>query len=498
MLIPKSGILAGMTYRIMPAFRRFAATLALSSAFTVAPAALAAEAEGQPVIMRHVDLVDFSGEAPARLDDGTVVVSDGTVTYAGPAEGAPTISGAREIDGRGLTAIPGLTDMHVHVWDEAELGAYLAHGVTTVRNMSGMPFHLDLQKRIEAGEVDGPRLITTGPILNSEGANAQINHQLVETAEAARKAVAGQADAGFTRLKVYSNLKRAPYEALLEEAHLRGLKITGHTPEGVRLEGMPYERPFTIAFDEILDDGFETIEHVESILWHALGDKLDDTKAREVAKKIAASGTPVTPTLLAHHNLLMMARTHGGYATRPGTETLNPVTQATEKGYINFWSKQDSADHEGKDAWLGRFTEMLEEEGVTLVTGSDSGIFSNVPGASLQEELVLMRHGGMSAFDVLKASTANVAKVLGEQGKSGCLSEGCRADIVLLGCDPLEAIACTAHVRGVLQAGRWYGPEELAALQASAAKPDAQRTIQNLTKGMAAQGTPLDPAALGL
>ncbi|WP_197063522.1 amidohydrolase family protein [Novosphingobium malaysiense] len=487
-----------MIRRFLPALRLFARSLAFSGAVCTASATLAAETEGQTIVLRHVDLVDFSEDAPLRLHDGMVIVSQGRITYAGPMSGAPSVRNARDVDATGLTAIPGLADMHVHVWDEAELGAYLAHGITTIRNMSGMPFHLDLQRRLETGQIDGPRLVTTGPILNSQGANAQINHQLVETADAARKAVADQAEAGFTRLKVYSNLKRAPYEALLDEARTRGLKITGHTPEGVRLDGMPFERPFSIGFEEILDDGFETIEHVESILWHGLADGRDDGAARALARRIAASGTAVTPTLVAHHNLVMMARTHGAYADRPGTETLNPVTQATEQEYIDVWSKQDAARHEAKDAWLSRFTRMLAEEGVTLVTGSDSGIFSNVPGISLHEELALMQRGGMSPFAVLKASTANVASVLGETGKAGCLLQGCRADIVLLGCDPLEAIACTRHVRGVLMGGRWYGPDKLAALQAAAAQPDPQRTIENLTEGMAAQGTPLDPAALGL
>jgi imidazolonepropionase-like amidohydrolase len=477
--------------------RRLALSLASLCAATFASPVAAADGEPQALVLRNVSLIDVSGDAPTRIGKGTLVIEDGRIAYAGPADSAPRVANASEIDGTGFTAIPGLTDMHVHIWDEAELGAYLAHGVTTVRNMSGMPFHLDLQQRIEAGEIDGPRLLTSGPILNSQGANAQINHQLVETAQEARKAVAGQADAGFTRLKVYSNLKRAPYEAMLDEAHKRGMKITGHTPEGERLDGMPFERPFSIAFDEILDDRFETIEHVESILWHALSDSLDDDAARALARRIAASGTPVTPTLLAHHNLVMMARTQGAYASRPGTETLNPVTQTTEQEYIALWSKQDPARHEAKDAWLGRFTHMLSEEGVTLVTGSDSGIFSNVPGESLLQELELMHVGGLSPFEALKASTANVASVLGETGDSGCLLEGCRADVVLLGCDPLEAIACTHHVRGVIRAGRWYGIEALAALQAKAAQPDVERTIRNLTEGMAAQGTPLDPAIFG-
>lgn len=480
------------------AFSRLTGLAATAAALAFSTCTYANTAQENALVLQNVTLLDLSGASAAVQPASTVVIKEGLIAYAGPGDDAPLPKAAQVIDGQGMTVMPGLSDMHVHVWDEASLGAYLAHGVTTIRNMSGMPFHLDMQRRIEDGDLIGPRLFTTGPILNSQGANAQINHQMVETAKEARDAVAGQTKAGFTTLKVYSNLKRDAYAAILEEADKRGMTITGHTPEGARLEGMPHDRPFTIAFEEILDDRFETIEHVESILWHGLADSMDEAAARKLAVRIAASGTPVTPTLVAHHNLVMMARTKGRFASRPGSETLNPVTQATEKPYIAAWSKQDAAIHEAKDAWLGRFTRTLDEAGVMLVTGSDAGIFSNIPGQSLIEELDLMRRGGMSNAAILKAATTNAARVLGESGKSGCLSHGCRADIVLLGCNPLAAIACTRHVRGVVRAGRWFDAAALNELLAAAAQPDVKRTIANLTEGMAAQGTPLDPAALGL
>ena len=284
----------------------------------------------------------------------------------------------------------------------------------------------------------------------------------------------------------------------MAEARKHSMAVAGHTPEGFRAEGVPFEKPFAIAFEEILDDRFETIEHVESILWHGLAENRDEALAKALAERIAGSGTPVTPTLVAHHNLLRMARSQGAFAKRPGTETLNPLTQQTETAYIETWSKQDPARHEAKDAWLGHFTQLLDQAGVTLVTGSDAGIFSNIPGQSLIDEFALMTRGGMSPMRVLRASSTNAAKVLGEKERSGCMHAGCRADIVLLACDPSEAIGCTRHVRGVVAKGRWYDRPALDALLTTAARPDMERTARNLMAGMAAQGSPLDPAALGL
>ncbi|HBJ93237.1 MAG TPA: hypothetical protein DDZ43_10205, partial [Hyphomonadaceae bacterium] len=109
------------------------------------------------VLIRNVETVSFEGPEPVTLQDQFILIEDGLITHV--SYNAEGLTAAIVIDGSGQTLIPGLTDMHVHVWDEAELRAYLAHGVTTVRNMSGMPFHLQMAERIETGELAGPRLI---------------------------------------------------------------------------------------------------------------------------------------------------------------------------------------------------------------------------------------------------------------------------------------------------------------------------------------------------
>jgi hypothetical protein len=459
-------------------------------------AAAAVSARAETVIVENVTLVDFPDGKAHRTKNASIVVVDGTIVQAGAFDTA-AVTDARRIDGGGRIALPGLTDMHVHVWDEAELGAYLAFGVTTVRNMSGMPFLLEMQQRIAAGTLTGPHLFTTGPILNSAGPNAQINHQLVETAAEARAAVKAQAEAGYRRLKVYSNLKEPAYAALLEEAKARGLKITGHTPEGERAAGIPHARPFAIPFARILADGFETIEHTESIVWHGLRDRMDEPAARELAARIAASGVAVTPTLLAHHNLVRVAETRGAFAQRAAARTLNPVTQQTEAEYIALWAKQDPGPNRARDAFYGTMTLLMAEAGVPLVTGSDAGIFTNAPGESLVDELELLVRAGLTPEAALAAATATPAQVLEEQGRLGCLASGCAADIAFYDCDPLERIACTRTPAAVMRGGAWLDRAALDALLDAATRPDIARTLRNLQHGLDAQGSDLDLSAMG-
>ena len=482
----------------MKPFRGIAGALAAIAGLSSASALAGEAAHRGALVVTGLRTVGFEDAGPQLREGIALLIEEGRIVYSGPAAGLPPAEGALRVDGAGLTALPGLADMHVHVWDEAELGAYLAHGVTTVRNMSGMPFHLRLAQRIAAGELAGPRLLTTGPILNSAGPNQQINHQLVETAEQGRAAVRAQHAAGFTDLKLYSNLKRAPPEAILQEAALLGMSVSGHPPEGERSEGIPFEKPFAISFEEVLDDGFLTIEHSESIAWHGLSDSHDEEQARALARRIAASGAAVTPTLLAYENLVLTAESRGAFANRPGIEWLNPLIRQTEVEMVDYWSSAEPEGSREHAAFLGRFTAMMQQEGVPLVAGSDAGIFLNLPGESLLDELALLVRGGLTPWQALRSATHNVAQLLGEAGTSGCLGEGCRADLVLYRCDPLADISCTREPAAVIRAGRFHSAEQLSGLLDGAARHDPQRTGQNLLEGMAAQGTPIDPAMLGL
>jgi imidazolonepropionase-like amidohydrolase len=474
-------------------FRMFAAGLAL---FLTHLSSAAVANTPDTYLLDNVQVLDLDGDVAVVRPDMAILIKDGTIAALMPSGEAGSRDGVPIIDGAGRIAMPGLVDMHVHVWDEASLGAYLAAGVTTIRNASGMPFHLRLAESIARGETLGPRLVTTGPILNSPGANAQINHHVVTTAEEARAAVRQHHAAGYRRLKVYSNLTREAYEAVRDEAALLGMTIMGHTPEGVRASGVPFDKPFAIGFEELLDDDFVTIEHVESIVWHGLRNTHDEEAGRELARRIAAAGVPVDPTLLAFHNLLQVAETDGAYLRRPGTERINPLLVAQSQAEYDRWTAEDPARHRAAFAFYQRMTKMLAEEGVLLVAGSDAGIFTNVPGVSLIEELELLEAAGLSRADVLRAATRNAATALDEEAVFGRIAPGQRADLVLLERDPRADLSALREIAAVVAGGRYLDRERLDDLLAEAANHDVARTQRHLVEALEAQG--IDTAALGL
>lgn len=475
-------------------------TFANESPQTDAPAQMRCAPPVASLVIRNVTAIDFRGERPDMTENVSIFIADGRIVGILP-QGEPDPATPEMVfDGTGLTVIPGLHDMHVHIWDQTELAANLMHGVTTVRNMSGMPFHLRLAEQLEAGALCGPHLLTAGPILNSKGPDSQIYHQIVETGEDAHAAVEQQHALGFRRLKVYSNLSAEAYHAAREEAHRLGMVVTGHVPEGGRSFDETGRPRFALNLAEVVGDGFETIEHVEAIAWHGLEGALDYAAARMLARQIATSKVPVTPTLIAHLNLVEVAQSGGAYAYRSGVETLPPLAQVVAAPSIARWASEQALPERKKHEFYIQFTRILDEEGVPIVAGSDAGIFTNVPGASLLDELELLAVALASPFKAIKAATATPAEILGHAGEAGCLAEGCAADLVLYRCNPLMDINCLRLPEAVIMRGKLFDADQLrgdTGLRALALDHDNERTFSNILEGFAAQGYPITPQQLG-
>ena len=94
------------------------------------------------------------------------MVRQGRITWIGPTSTARLPIHANVIEGKGRYLMPGLVDMHVHLWDVNDFSLFLANGVTSVRNMFGGPLHLMWMKNIASDQMLGPNLYTTGPIVD--------------------------------------------------------------------------------------------------------------------------------------------------------------------------------------------------------------------------------------------------------------------------------------------------------------------------------------------
>lgn len=434
------------------------------------------------VLFDNVRVLSMVDERAVSQSAQAVLIMGDRIAEIGAAGEIKAPEGVLVIDGRGHTLMPGLIDAHIHLNDELELAAYLAHGVTGVRNMSGYPFHLRLAERVAKGQLLAPDFMSTGPILNSLGPNELILQTTVNTTAQARMAVRDQHNAGYRHIKVYSNLTTEAFDAILDEAALLGMTVSGHSPEGERTPGIPYQKPFEIPWDASLRRGLTTLEHIETIVWHGLRDNLDQEKMGLLAKTLAESGEAVTPTLYAHKRLVLIAETEGAYLTRPGSEMINPLVTWFSKSAEQYWSEVNPSAYEAPHAdFFLIATGLLHRAGVPLLTGTDSGSFGIIPGASVTRELELLVAAGLSPFEALKSATRVNAEVLGFE-KTGMILPDYRANLVLLPKDPLTDIAAVEFPVGVMIGGHWLDQQALDALTDSARSSGSSSFFRSLIR----------------
>src|SRR3954471_131911 len=210
------------------------------------------------VALTNVRVIDGTG-APAR-DGQTIVLKDGTILSAGDAASANIPAGARTMDLAGRTVMPGYVMLHEHLFYPSGGGAiyneqgysfprlYLAGGVTTMRTAGNMSGYADLgiRKAIDAGTMLGPTIDVTAPYLEGPGLPIPQVKALRDEADA-RKMVNYWADEGATSFKAYMHITRDELGAAAQEAHKRGLKITGHL--------------CSVTFREAASLGIDDLEH---------------------------------------------------------------------------------------------------------------------------------------------------------------------------------------------------------------------------------------------
>src|SRR5215471_21783381 len=213
--------------------------------------------EAPLIALTHVRVIDGTG-APAT-EDQTIIINDGKIGTVGSNVNVP--ANATVLDLNGYTVLPGLVGMHDHMFFPmggtppmySNMGfsfprLYLALGVTTIRTTGSVQPYLDLEIKqlIDAGRMIGPKMFITAPYLEGPGSFTPVMHTLT-SADDARRMVNFWADQGATSFKAYMNITRDELRAAVEEAHKRGLKVTGHL--------------CSIGFREAAENGIDNLEH---------------------------------------------------------------------------------------------------------------------------------------------------------------------------------------------------------------------------------------------
>lgn len=372
------------------------------------------------------------------LEHRTVVVDDGRILHVGPASEVDVPKGATVIDGRNRWLMPGLCDMHVHVSGEWELRRYLTGGVTTIRNMAGRSWHLQMRDEIALGERLGPTLFTAGPLVDGDPPVWPGSEVLVDPSDA-RGIVTRSRTAGYDFVKMYSLLSPEAFGALANAAAAEHVPLVGHVPYHVGLEATLARRPASIEHGYGLSEYAEAEDSPFAGQWsprrvfHAV--PMDEARLAEAAGLVAESGVYSCPTAIIFRYWV-------------------PAFARAE------W--QDPQLRELGEANRMKIVRALHEAGAKIMVGTDTegAATTLIPGAHLYSELELYVEAGMTPYEALRTATVVPAEFLGRSAVLGTVEEGKRADLVLLEADPLESIDNARQRVGVMVRGKWLSTSE--------------------------------------
>ncbi|HSB53100.1 MAG TPA: amidohydrolase family protein [Gemmatimonadales bacterium] len=422
------------------------------------------------IAITGVTVID--GRGGAALRGQTVVIRDGKIADVGA--GAKVPAGAHQIDGSGMTLIPGMVGMHDHMFYTAAGGhanqmsftaprLYLASGVTTVRTTgSRSPYaDINLRKAVDSGFVPGPRMHVTTPYLTGGAGGGSMF--ATDDPEAARRFVAYWASEGVTWVKFYTDVSRASMKAAIEEAHKHGMKATGHL--------------CSVTFSEAMDLGLDDFAHGVLTSTDFVAGKEPDkcpTNNLKLADSLASGDSPAAKALIAK----MVKKGVSMTTTMPVYEALYPHRPVTDERSLELMTPEVRTAYianrqfiDSASTWVLTtagfsralaFDKAFYAAGGLLGNGVDpTGNGGALPGFGDQRGYELLREAGLTAEQAVQVVTLNGAKILGVAKTLGSVEKGKLADLVLLQGDLTTDPSVIRNVVAVFKDGYGYDPKKL-------------------------------------
>ncbi|MGB0921008.1 MAG: amidohydrolase family protein [Alphaproteobacteria bacterium] len=411
----------------------------------------------QDQVFAHVTVLN-PGERP--LHDYTVEVKGGNITGLRPSIEADPVG-----ECTGCWVMPGLIDAHVHfppavLRGNQEIFAllYLAHGVTTIRDVGQADGSVvDLAEKLNGGTLAGPRMYRCGPVLEGDPPawpTARVLHTAAEATQAVDELAAGGVDC----LKLYNEIGPKVYEAIAVAAKRHELPLIGHVPHKVGLRnvryfeaqhmtGLPYvTRPRPPVGDDVAFVDVLAMDGAEI------------NGALAVAKRNNVSFTPT----LANFKLRLSASDPTRFPPPTALATLPAFWQQGFRLVAGFPKTETGiAQQQAMYPALVAQVRQAREMNIPILAGTDTLMPYVIPGDALHRELAALQEPLGSAEAALTAATLVNGRAI-DDGNIGRIAVGARADLLLLSADPRDDLSVLKAWRTVIVDGRVYDPAFIA------------------------------------
>lgn len=437
-------------------------------------------------------------EKQKLIPNQTVIVTNDLISNVQSSKKIKIPANATVIDGTGKYLFPGLTDAHIHFFQngglytrpdvidlrkyvsyeeeieatktnmEDKMRRYLQNGITTVYDV-GANYHLLQQRKDFEDKSYAPTIYMTGPLATTyepkvyENLHDDEPFTLTKTIEEGIKSVQDQLPyhpdfikiwyiAGADGLQIEESArKNLPIvKAIIDEAHKHNLKVAVHATERITAQ--------------------LAVENGADFLVHSVDDEILKPDFIQLMKK---KKTVLCPTLVVVRN----------YGTSLGQNmefdlyefeksdafqlgSLADLKHLSDTTLVNRY-KNNKQSKKSEEKWLSRKKNMfanlklLSDAGVTIVTGTDAGNIGTLHATSYQAELKMMQESGMSNWQILVASTINGAKILDKQNEFGSINIGKKANLILLDENPVENLENLTKINKVINKGVVFNPKDL-------------------------------------
>lgn len=426
-----------------------------------------ADSSAQPPGLLLTNATVFVGDGTRPLVNHSILIRGEKIIEVAPTAEIPVPADSVVLDLSGKSVIPGIVGMHNHthmpgvrLLDFTAPRLYLASGVTTIQTAGSADANGELQlaKAIDTGRVPGPRIFTSAPYITGPGGNGPM---LVPDSDAAARQFVGEwADRGVSWFKLYRHTDPSTAKVIIDEAHRRGLKVTGHL--------------CSITYAEAAELGIDRLEHglnpatdfvpekKTGICVPSRASKLgmdpSGLEIDELIRKLIAAQVTVTSTLA----IIESNFPHRPQADERSLSALAPARVAAYEERQRELARNKSKSMSTPEYWelLLTFERKFVAAGGRLVAGPDTGRHI-LPGYGDQRNFELLVESGFSIQKAIQIMSHNGALELGIGDTTGLLARGYRADVVVLDGDLSADATRIRKVELVLKDGTRFDPETL-------------------------------------